>query len=164
MENFKFTYTGSEAVEIIKNYYPNDWFKKLEDHKQKLVKLSSVHKISVEKAYSKFIIPVAGSQESIVFFAALSELLKLRKMQPKEKSERVLELENKRVIVANQIVALENNTISINYEDKKMLRGYYLRLQQETTSEINELLRSFEVVEPQLIIHQPGLFDTGING
>lgn len=164
MENFKLTYTGSEAVEIIKNYYPNDWVNKLEVHKRKLIKLAAVHNISLEKAYSKFIVPVAGTQESIIFFAALSELLKLQKMQPKEKSERIIELENKKETIKNQIIALEYNTTAINYEDKKMLSGYYTRLQQETTTEINELLRSFEVVEPQLIIHQPGLFDAGING
>lgn len=157
-----FKYTGTEAVDIIKTYYPQDWQKILEEKKKALLKLSNNHKITLEKAYRKFIIPVAGNQETIVFFAALSELLKLNKMQPKEKSTKVLELEENRENVANQIIALEKQNI-ISYEDKKMLRGYYTKLQHEFTTEINELLKSFEVVEPQLIIHQPGLFDTSIN-
>lgn len=157
-----FSYTGSEAVDIIKTYYPLDWQKRLEEKKNALLKLSKNHNITIEKAYKKFIIPVAGNQESIVFFAALSEMFKLQKMTSKDKSTKVLELETKREGVAKQIVALENCKIT-SYEDKKILRGYYTRLQQETSQEIDELIKSFEVIEPQLIIHQPGLFDAGIN-
>ena len=83
-------------------------------------------------------------------------------MTSKDKSTKVLELEAKRESAAEQIVALENCKIT-SYEDKKILRGYYTKLQQETTTEINELLKSFEVIEPQLIIHQPGLFDASVN-
>ena len=162
MGTFKLQYTGTEAVDMIKNYYPQDWQNRIEAKKQALIKLANREKITLEKAYRKFIIPVAGNQESIVFFAALSEMLKLQKMTPKDKSTKVLELESKRKSVAVQIVAIENCKIT-SYEDKKILRGYYTKLQQETTTEINELLKSFEVVEPQLIIHQPGLFDTSIN-
>lgn len=162
MATLSFQYTGTEAVDIIKNYYPQDWQNRLEVKKQALIKLASRQNISVENAYRKFIIPVAGNQESIVFFAALSEMLKLQKMTSKDKSTKVIELEVKRENVAEQIIALENCKI-IDYEDKKILRGYYTKLQQETTTEINELLKSFEVVEPKLIIHQPGLFDAQPN-
>jgi hypothetical protein len=163
MGTIKLQYTGTEAVEILKNYYPTDYKQRIESKKQKLIKLSSLHKVSIEKAYRKFILPRAEQEESIVFFAALSELIKMNKMQPKEKSERVLELEAKREQVIEQIIALESISNTISYEDKKMLRGYYTRLQQEATAEINQLIKSFEVIEPQLIIHQPGLFDAGIN-
>lgn len=163
MGTIKLQYTGTEAVEILKTYYPNDYKQRIESKKQKLIKLSSVHKVSIEKAYKKFILPRAEQEESIVFFAALSELIKMNKMQPKEKSERVLALEAKREQVIQQIIGLESISNTISYEDKKMLRGYYTRLQQETSQEIDELIKSFEVIEPQLIIHQPGLFDAGIN-
>lgn len=163
MGTIKLQYTGTEAVEILKSYYPNDYKQRIESKKQKLIKLSSLHKVSVEKAYKKFILPRAEQEESIVFFAALSELIKMNKMQPKEKSDRVLELEAKREQVIEQIIGLESISNTISYEDKKMLRGYYTRLQQETSQEIDELIKSFEVIEPQLIIHQPGLFDAGIN-
>jgi hypothetical protein len=163
MGTFKIQYTGTEAVEMIKSYYPNNWRQLLDNKKSALIKLSNIHKISVEKAYRKFIIPVARNEESIVFFAALSELLKFEKMKPREKSDKIIELENKRENVARQIVALESDTNTFSYEDKKILRGHYTQLQQTTTSEINELLKSFEVIEPQLIIHQPGLFDTRFN-
>lgn len=162
MAAFKLQYTGTEAVDMIKNYYPQDWQQRIEAKKQALIKLANREKISLEKAYRKFIIPVAGNQESIVFFAALSEMLKLQKMTSKDKSTKVIELEVKRENVAEQIIALENCKI-ISYEDKKILRGYYTKLQQETTTEINELINSFDVVEPKLIIHQPGLFDAQPN-
>jgi hypothetical protein len=163
MGKFRLQYTGTEAIEIIKSYYPNDWKNRIEVKKQALLRLSFLHKVSIEKAYRKFVMPLAGNQESIVFFAALSELIKFDKMQPKEKAAKILELEEKRENVRLQIIALENNTNSISYEDKKMLRGHYTKLQQDTTAEINQLINSFDVVEPQLIIYQPGLFDPQIN-
>ena len=162
MGTFKLQYTGTEAVDMIKNYYPQDWQNRIEAKKQALIKLANREKITLEKAYRKFIIPVAGNQESIVFFAALSEMLKLQKMTSKDKSTKVIELEVKRENVAEQIIALENCKI-ISYEDKKILRGHYTKLQQETTTEINELINSFDVIEPKLIIHQPGLFDAQPN-
>lgn len=159
----KLQYTGPEALEIIKNYYPIDYKQRIEIKKLVLIKLSNTHKVSVETAYRKFILPRAVSEESIVFFAALSELIKLNKMQPKEKCERVLELESKREQVKQQIIALESISNTMSDEDKKILRAHYTKLQQESTAEINELIKSFEVIEPKLIIYQPGLFDRGIN-
>lgn len=158
MATLSFQYTGTEAVDIIKNYYPQDWQQRLEVKKQALLKLANRQKITIEKAYRKFIIPVAGNQESLVFFAALSELLKNDNMSLKQKSEKVLQLEEKRELVANQIVAMETSNIT-SHEDKKILRPYYTKLQHEITYEINELINSFEVAEPQLIIYQAGLFD-----
>ena len=162
MGTFKLQYTGTEAVDMIKNYYPQDWQQIIDVKKRALILLSKRENISLEKAYRKYIIPVAGNQESIVFFAALSEMIKLQKMTSKDKSTKVIELEVKRENVAEQIIALENCKI-ISYEDKKILRGHYTKLQQETTTEINELINSFDVIEPKLIIHQPGLFDAQPN-
>lgn len=158
-----FQYTGTEAVDIIKNYYPQDWQKRLDAKKQSLLNLSNRHNITIEKAYKKFIIPVAHNEECILFFAALSELIKMQKQTPKQKAEIVIDLEKKRENISEQIVAMENSNIT-SYEDKKILRAYYTRLQQEITAQINEYINSFEIVEPQLIIHQPGLFDAKFNG
>lgn len=158
-----FSYTGTEAVEIIKFYYPQDWQKRLEAKKQALNNLAYRHKISIEKAYRKFIIPVAENQESIMFFAALSQLINTRKMFPKEKTDEVLRLEDIRENIKNQMVALEQSTIT-SEQDKKILRAYYVKIQEENTVKITDLINSFEVIEPQLIIHQPGLFDISTKG
>lgn len=158
-----FSYTGTEAVEIIKFYYPQDWQKRLEAKKQALNNLASRHKISIEKAYRKFIIPVAENQESIMFFAALSLLINTRKMFPKEKTDEVLRLEDVRENIKIQMVALEQSTIT-SEQDKKILRAYYVKIQEENTVKITDLINSFEVIEPQLIIHQPGLFDISTKG
>lgn len=163
MATITLQYTGDEAVEILKNYYPIDFKQRIESKKQKLIKISTLHKVTIENAYKKFILPRAEQEESIVFFAALSELIKFNQMQPKAKTERVLELEAQREKVKEQIIALESISNTISYEDKKILRAHYTKLQQESAAEINELIKSFEVIEPKLIIHQPGLFDAGIN-
>lgn len=157
-----FQYTGTEALEMIKQYYPNDWLLKINRSKNSLINLSKSHNISLQKAYTKFILPRAIEGEGILFFAALCQLVSLEKMTNSDKATKAIELQNKREQTANQIVALEENK-SISYEDKKILRGYYTKLQQTHTAEINELINSFEVVELKLIIHQPGLFDQQIN-
>ena len=153
-----FKYTGQEAIEIVKSYYPQCWIQKLETKKTTLLKLAERHNIAIEKAYEKFIMPVAQTEEKIVFFAALADLLKTKKMQPREKADEVLKLEEIRENVANQMVALEHSDFT-NFNDKKMLRAYYSKIQNENTHKINELINSFEVVDAELIIHQPGLFD-----
>lgn len=158
-----FSYTGTEAVDIIKNYYPQDWQKRLETKKKALNDLASRHNISIEKAYRKFIIPVVENQESIIFFAALSELVKTREMFPKEKKDEVLRLEEVRENITKQMVALEQSSFT-GPEDKKMLRAYYSKVQEENTTKINDLINSFEVIEPNLIIPQPGLFDISAKG
>ena len=163
MGTMQFSYTGTEAVEIIRNYYPYDWQHRIEVKKQALNALASRHKISIEKAYRKFIIPVAENQESIMFFAALSQLINTRKMFPKEKTDEVLRLEDIRENIKNQMVALEQSTITSD-QDKKILRAYYVKIQEENTVKITDLINSFEVIEPQLIIHQPGLFDISTKG
>lgn len=157
-----FQYTGTEAVEMVKQTYPNDWLERLNKYKNALITLSRRHNLSVDEAYKKFIMKVSFESENILFFAALSQLMNVQKMSNSDKTLKIHELEDKREGVANQIIALENNKIE-GYEDKKILRGYYTKLQQELTAEINELINSFQVVEPLLIIHQPGLFDQAIN-
>lgn len=151
-------YTGQEALEMIKLYYPKDWNVKISSAKKAIIGLSTRHKISLEKAYKKFIMPVLGQGENILYFAALSDLLKIESYSNDQKKLEILRLESEKLKVKNQSIALEKNNI-MSYEDKKIIRGYYIQLQQTNTDKINELLNSFEVVEPQLIIHQPGLFD-----
>lgn len=150
-------YTGTEAVEMIKSYYPNDWLEKINKSKASIQIMAKLHKMTPKKVYEKFISPVSQKADAILYFAALSEIIKNETISKNERSTTILELEEKRLLASNQIVALENNEL-ISYEDKKIIRGYYVRLQQETTSKINELLFSFPVVEPKLIIYQEGLF------
>lgn len=150
-------YTGTEALEMIKSYYPNDWLVKINKCKNTLLTMANRHGISPQKVYQKFIGPVSHEGETILYFAALSDLLKTEALSKIDRSRTILELEEKRNLTASQMFALETNDFT-SYEDKKIMRGYYLQLQQETTQKINELLYSFPVVEPTLVIHQPGLF------
>jgi hypothetical protein len=151
-------YTGQEALEMIKLYYPKDWDVKISNAKKAIIGLSKRHNITLQKAYRKFIIPVLGQGENILYFAALSDLVKIKSYSNEEKKVEILRLEAERIKVKNQSIALEKNEI-MSYEDKKIIRGYYIQLQQTNTQKINELLNAFEVIEPKLIIHQPGLFD-----
>ena len=157
MGTFKLQYTGTEAIEMVKMAYPNTWQNELKVRQQKIIDLSNRHKKSVVEVYRKFIMVCSQHGESILYFAALTQILEMNKLTPSEKTQKIDELETKRENVKNQIVALELSE-TISYEDKKTIRSYYNRVQQETTEEINQLINSFEVVEPKLIIYQQSLF------
>ena len=163
MAQYRFEYRGKEAIEMVISMFPNTWQEELKIRQIKIIQLSNRHGLSPIEAYKKFLMQALPAGETIIYFAALSRLVELSRLSSEEKSKKVNELELKRENVKNQIIALENSEI-ISYEDKKIIRSYYNRLQQETTEEINELINSFEVVEPKLIIHQPGLFDSKFNG
>jgi hypothetical protein len=158
MQPFSLNYTGTEAIDIVKSYHPNNWQEVLETKKSALTRLSLNHNISIENAYRKYIIPVAGTEDCIVFFAALSELIKMNSLTSLEKSKQVIQLEQDRQNVANQIISLEKSKI-ISHEDQKTLRAYYTKLQQEHTSKINQLINAIEVIEPKFILFQKGLLD-----
>lgn len=157
MAKQSFTYKGKEAIEMTKMAYPNSWQLELKARQQKIIELSNRHKKSVVEVYKKFIMACSQPGESILYFAALTQIIELSRLVPKEKTQKVNELETKRENVKNQIVALELSE-TISYEDKKRIRAYYNKLQQETTEEINQLINSFNVIEPELIIYQQNLF------
>lgn len=151
-------YTGSEALEMIKEYYPKDWEFILENATNFISEKMKKYNLTPLKAYQKFIVVGNCSHVSkIAFFAATSILHEQSKMSNSEKSKKIIELDEKRHLIKEQIVALEADKIT-NYEDKKILRSYYSKLQQKTNKEYNELLNSFEVVEPTRIIFQTELF------
>lgn len=155
-------YSADEAEQMIKEYFPNDWNKKIDNCKLHLKRLADTHRITLKKAYTKFIIPMAQETDAIVFFVALAQLQRIERMSKSEKADLINKLEEQRKTTADQIVALESSN-TISYDEKKIIRSYYNKRQAEATSQINELLNSFEVVDAQLIIHQPGLFDNTKN-
>jgi len=157
MAKHLFTYKGNEAIEMVKMAFPNTWQNELKVRQQRIIDLSNRHKKSVVEVYKKFIMACSQPGESILYFAALTRIVEMNKLDPSEKAKKINELETKRENVKNQIIALELSEI-ISYEDKKTIRSYYNRLQQETTEEINQLINSFDVIEPELIIYQPNLF------
>lgn len=159
---FTLKYTASEAEQMVKEYYPHEYLTKIANCKAHLKALADRHKISLRKSYEKFIMPHAQEGDAILFFVALSQLNKIDQLSNSEKAELVNKLEDERQQIANQIVALENSQTT-SYEDKKIIRSYYTKRQQELTAKIDELINSIEVVEPKLVIFQPGLFDTSAN-
>lgn len=151
-------YTGPEALEMVKEYYPKDWQIMIENATNFLQERAIRYNMDVKKVYRKFVLNGdVGATSKIAFFAALSIIHEKQKMTNSEKSKRIIELDDKRILIAKQIVALEADKIT-SYEDKKILRSYYNKLREQTNKEYNELLNSFEVIEPKRIIFQIELF------
>lgn len=148
-------YTGKEALEITKNFYPNTWKEIIDSKIAVLERIMKVHDIGAIKAYKKFVLAGCSTSSNIEMFAALHVYI----LQTPSIAKKINELENKRQKTADQLFALENNTI-ISYEERAKLRGYYVQLQQTTTSEIENLLHNIEVIEPELIVS--GLFGNTI--
>jgi hypothetical protein len=148
-------YTGKEALEITKSFYPNTWKEIIDSKIAVLERIMKVHNIGAIKAYKKFVIAGCSTSSNIEMFAALHTLL----LNTPSVAKRINDLEDKRQKTAEQLFALENNTI-ISYEERTKLRGYYVQLQQATTQEIKNLLHNIEVIEPELIVS--GLFGNTI--
>ncbi|UOX32395.1 hypothetical protein LXD69_10055 [Flavobacterium sediminilitoris] len=154
---YSLKYSANEALEMVKEFYPNNWLQKIETNKQHLLNLSKRHKISCKKAYEKFIMPLAAEYEAILFFVALNKLLEIENSTNPEKLSKLEELQKTNQKVADQLFSLEKSE-TISHGDKKIIRSFYNNKQKELTSQINELINSFEVIEPELIIYQQGLF------
>jgi hypothetical protein len=85
-------YSGSEALEMIKTYYPNDWLAKINKCKHTLYTMANRHGITPQKVYQKFIGPVSHEGEMILYFAALSEIIKNESLSKGDRSKTILEL------------------------------------------------------------------------
>lgn len=156
-------YTGQEALQAIKEYYPKDFLQMIEEAKLRLQRLAKLRKTDEKTAY-KYIISCGGDKvEVLVLFAALYEIIEAKNIQKLLQKRDELELEKQNL--SNQVYSLETSN-AFNYEDKKILRSYYKNRGNETNSKledveqkINEYINSIKVVEPKLVIYQTDIFN-----
>lgn len=152
-------YNGIEAFEMIKEYYPETWENIIENAQEFIQTKMIRYNQSPVQVYKRFVIGPGNTSHlsKIALFAATHILHEKNKLSNAEKAKKILELDDKRHLIKQQIIALESD-ITTNYEDKKILRSYYNKLREKTNKEYNELINSFEVIQPTRIVIQAEIF------
>ena len=148
-----FTYSGPEAVEMIKNTFPKTWEKEIADGQMFIKSLMRMYNLSAIEAFNKYLKIFGSPENGISTLASLHLMLEQTKT-----STEIQKLQNEQLAYGNQIVSLEQST-HISFEDKKTLRSHYSTKQTELQKRINELILEFPVIGSETIIVQTGLFD-----
>jgi hypothetical protein len=133
MKALTFGFTGTEALEMIKNYYPNTWEKKIVETIIGIRVISEGQKIPIQVAFSQ-IVSKTTDMAVIIELIAAQYFLQLDK-----KLKQVEDLKAKQLQIGNQLIALESNGY-ISIDDKKTLRSYYLNLQNEYQIQISKII------------------------
>lgn len=148
-----FTYSGSEALEMLKTHFPSSWQTELNDGQLFLKSLMRMYNLNSIDAYQKYL-KVCGSCEKAISALAALHLMNKQVIIGRE----IKELQEKQEQYAVQSVALEGSQIT-SYQDKMMLRQYYLEKKQELQSRIEELIDSMPVFGAETVKLQLNIFD-----
>ncbi|PIF33019.1 hypothetical protein CLU81_3589 [Flavobacterium sp. 9] len=146
-----FTYSGPEAVEMIKTTFPKTWEKEIADGKIFIKGLMKYYNLSAKEAFERYLKSNGCPANSIATLASLHLMLEQSKT-----SHEIQKLEEEQLAYGNQLVALEQSTIS--YEDKKTLRSHYITKQNELQKRINELILQLPVIGSETISVRTDLF------
>lgn len=149
----QFTYTGPEALEMIKNTFPKTWENEIEEGQQFIKALMRMYKLSATDAFTKYLKVNGSPANGICTLAALHLLL----IQIKDTPE-IVKIQSEQLAYGNQLVALEAST-NISKEDKETLRSFYLTKQNELQKCINRLVYELPSRNSEKIIVRTTLFD-----
>jgi hypothetical protein len=149
----RFTYTGSEALDMLKTTFPKTWEQEITDGQLFIRSLMRMYLLSAVEAYQKFINQTGSVEKSISTLAALYVMNCQDKI-----SKEIKECQENQLAYGNQLTALENSKTT-SLEDKKTLRAYYLSKQDELQQHIQKLLFDYPIIGAQRVIVQANLFE-----
>lgn len=153
MKLSNFTYSGPEAVEMIKNTYPKTWETEIADGQMFIKSLMKMHKLSAIDAFNKYLKAFGCPANGIATLAALHLML-----EESKNSSEIKKIQSEQLKYGEQLIALEESK-HISDTDKKTLRSYYLTKQDELQRSINKLILEFPVFGSQTITIKTDLFD-----
>jgi len=150
---FTFTYSGSEALEMLKTHYPSSWGNELNDGRIFIKSMMRLYNLDGFAAYQKYL-KVCGSCEKAITALAALHVMNQQVIIGRE----IKELQGHQVQYAEQSVALENSTIT-SYQDKMMLRQHYSEKKNEIQTRLEELINSMPVFGAQTVKVQLNIFE-----
>lgn len=150
---FTFTYTGSEALEMVKTHYPKTWENEINDGRIFIKSLMKMYNLDSLEAYKKYL-KTCGSCEKAVSTLAALHLMNLQVKIGRELAEN----REKQEQCINQAQALEESR-AIEEKDKKMLRKFYADSKTKIQAKINELINSYPVIGAEIVVVQTNIFD-----
>lgn len=148
-----FTYSGSEALEMLQEHYPSTWEKEVNDGRLFLKSMMRLYNLDAVEAYQKYL-KVCGSCEKAISALAALHLMNQQVLIGRE----IKELQETQDQYANQSVALEGSHIT-SYQDKMMLRQHYHDKKKELQNRIDELISSIPVFADETVKLQLNIFE-----
>jgi hypothetical protein len=147
-----FTYSGPEAVEMIKTTFPKTWENEIAEGQKFIKALMKMYGLSAHDAFNKYLMLNGSPAKGIATLASLYLMLEATKT-----SSEIQKLQAEQLVCGNQLVALEQSTM-MSYEDKKTLRAYYTSKQNELQKRIDVLILELPVFGTETIVVQTDLF------
>lgn len=149
----KFTYTGSEALEMLKTTFPKSWEQEIANGQIFIRSLMRMYQLTSIEAYHKFLNKTGSVEKSISTLAALHVMNCQSKIV-----EDIKEIQENQLAYGNQLIALESSKTT-SFEDKKTLRSYYLSKQDELQQRIENIIFDYPVIGAKRVIVQTNLFN-----
>ena len=154
------SYTSSEAFQMAKEVFPNTWKMEIDKYKEILLRLKRTYRKDLVQAYQHYINVGARAESSIMMLAALYWILQEEKNYQLDTAQQINDLQDEQMKYVLQAEANESAK-NITDFDRRTLRGLYKKKQNELQTRIEELLATFEVVNPVVLTIQTSLF-TGL--
>jgi hypothetical protein len=148
----RLTYTGSEALEILKTTFPKTWEQEVSDGQIFIRSLMKIYQLTAVEAYQKFLNKCGSTDKGIATLASLHVMNCQEKI-----SNEIKECQENQLAYGNQLTALEASK-NTSFEDKKTLRSHYLSKQNELQKRIENLIFDYPIIGAQRIIVQTNLF------
>lgn len=150
-------YSGSEALEMVKEVFPTTWIEEINQAKNLIIRLRRTWKLdSYDKGYQKYISYGCRTESAIIMLAALHQLKRDESELRKSTAMQIELLRVKQDEILLQQDALESAKSIIDF-DKMTLRGYYKNMQTNLGFQIQELLNTMDV-DAEVLIFQTNLF------
>lgn len=150
--------TGTEAINLMQQAYPNSWQDKIKEKSTMLLQFKKAWKQeTIEQTFIKYMNYVGEAASSIEMLAAV-QTIKNEQEPKKSILDQVKEIVKMQDQILIQQEALEKGE-KINEFDKKTLRGYYKTKQDELAAQLRELTNSIEVIDEVEIVVQGNLFN-----
>lgn len=148
-----FTYSGSEALEMLITHYPKTWEKELNEGRSFLKSLMRMYNLDNMQAYQRYL-KVCGSCEKAISALAALHIMNQQVLI----GQKIKKLQEDQEQYAHQSVALENSTIT-SYQDKMMLRQHYLEKKEQIQIQMDELINDIPVFGAETVKVQLNIFE-----
>jgi hypothetical protein len=156
MSNIKLSYKASEAFEMMKQQFPNDYQEKINVGKALIVRLKKLYnKKTYQEAYQRYINSGCRTESAIMMLCALQQLIDEEKSTYDNSVAGILEQQN---LILEQQESLEEAK-NINELDRRALRQFYKQKLQSLNNQLTQLCNTIEVVDA-VIVSAPDMFST----
>lgn len=155
-------YSASDALEMMKSEFPNDYQERIDIGKQLIIRLKKMYnKETYTEAYQRYINSGCSDESHIMMLCALQQLNDEQKQATEAYKNSILGMHETRDNLLSQQAHNEESTTTLEV-DKKILRQFYRTKIDEITKQIQQYTNAIEVVDA-VIVYTPNLFSQPIS-